>query len=136
MSATRTAIYGRLTATSAITSLLSAPGAIYHRIAPSNTSSAFIVFHKQAGTPRWAMAGDPLDTDLWLIKAVCAGGSATAAENIAAAVDDAMNDAPLSITGRNLLYVRRESDVDFGEVDGGEQWHHVGAIFRLTTEQT
>lgn len=136
MSAIRTAIYTQLAGTSAVTALLSSPTAIYHRVAPADAQAPFVIFTKQAGTPRWAMAGDPLDTDLWLIKGVCTGGSSSAAESIAAAVDDAINDALLSITGRNLLFLRRESDVDYGEADGGEQWHHVGALYRLTTEQT
>ena len=40
-----------------------------------------------------------------------------------------MPDPPLS--GGTLVYLRRQSDVEFAEVDGGKTFHHVGSIYRV-----
>ncbi len=133
MNPVRDALYDRLAATAALTALLSDSAALFHRVAPPEARTPFVVFTKQTGTPTWAFDGPPLRNDVWLVKAIDRSGSASLAEDIDAQIDMALTDAPLAITGRTLLYLRRESDVDYPEQDGAETFHHVGGLYRLIT---
>lgn len=136
----RRAIYGRLAGDTTLNSLLAAPAtgfskAIYHQQAPSNAPHPFIIFQKQAGNPTETF-GDPsaLDTDVWLVKAVDKNTTADPAEAIQARIITLLNDAPLSISGHDLKYLRRESDVEFPEVQDGVMFKHAGSLFRLITD--
>ncbi len=131
MDPVRAAIATRLLATPAVTSLLGAANNVFHRVAPRTAVPPYVVFHRQAGTDNWAFAGQPLERDLWTVKAICRGSSSTAAEDIAKQVNVALNDAPITVDGYALLNLRRESKIDLGEVDAGEQFHHVGGLYRV-----
>jgi hypothetical protein len=120
--------------------LLAAPAAgyakaIYHQLAPSNAPHPFVIFQKQAGNPTETF-GDPdaLENDVWLVKAVDKNTSADPAEAIQARLIDLLNDAALSISGHDLKYLRRESDVEFPELEDGVRYVHAGALFRLVTD--
>lgn len=135
----RRAIYGRLAGDTTLNNLLATPvngysKAIYHQQAPGGAQYPFVVFQKQAGTPTEAF-GDPdaLDTDVWLVKAVDRATSADTAEAIQARLQVLLNDATLSISGATLLYLRRQSDVEFPEVNDGVMYQHAGALYRLVT---
>lgn len=130
----RVAILTRLNHTT-ITSKLSEPTAIFHRVAPGSASPPFITYHKESGTPGYMFgdASNRIDNELWLIKAVCAGTNAAKAEEIAELIRARMDDAPLTITGHQLLICRRVSDTDYGEETDGNQYHHVGSSYRLMT---
>ncbi len=130
----RAALVGRLLATGSVTSKLGAANNVFHRVAPANAVPPYIVLHRQAGTDEWAFAGAALEHDLWTVKAICRGTASTAADEIAAAITAALNDAPITVTGYALLQLRRVSKVDYGERSDGEQWHHVGAIFKLDAQ--
>jgi hypothetical protein len=107
---------------------------IYHQQAPAGAQFPFVVFQKQAGTPTEAF-GDPdaLDTDVWMVKAVDRSTSADGAEAIQARLQALLNDATLSISGATLLYLRRQSDVEYPEVSDGVTYNHAGALYRLVT---
>jgi len=128
----RTALYGALVASPALTALVGTR--IYHRVAPQAATFPVCIFHKHSGTPRWTFAGRPVQWDLWAVKGLCQGSSATRAEEIAAAIDDALNDAALTITGREHLFLLRDSDINLGEDEDGVQYHTVGALYRLASE--
>jgi hypothetical protein len=107
---------------------------IYHQQAPGGAQFPFVIFQKQAGTPTEAF-GDPdaMDTDVWLIKAVDRSTSADGAEAVQARLQALLNDATLSISGATLLYLRRQSDVEYPEVSDGVTYNHAGALYRLVT---
>jgi hypothetical protein len=135
----RRAIYGKLAGDTTLNALLGTPPtgyskSIYHRQAPDNAAYPFVVFNKQSGVPTEAFA-DPsaLENDVWLIKAVDRSTSADASEAIAARVITLLNDASLSISGSTLLYLRRQSDVEYSEVQNGVSYEHCGSLFRLVT---
>lgn len=134
MNPVRAAIYTRLSGDAVLTGLLSAPDAIYHRTIPQTGGFPAVVFSRQSGTPGWQFAGAHIQDDVWLVKAVSRGSSASPAEDIAARIDAVLTDAPLAVTGRLLLAVYRQSDVDYDEVDAGERYHHVGSQYRLVTQ--
>src|SRR4051812_45521944 len=113
----RQALVARLLATSAVTSLLGAPGNVFHRVAPRNAVPPYMVLHRQAETDAWTFNGPPLEHDLWTVKAICRGTSSAAADDIAKAFTVALNDAALTISGYALLQLRRESKIDYGEHD-------------------
>jgi len=137
---TRRAIYGKLAGDTTLNNLLGTPAtgyakAIYHQQAPEGANFAFVVFQKQAGNPTEAF-GDPsaLETDIWLVKAVDRDTSADTAEAAAARVAVLLNDAALSISGSTLLYLRRQSDIEYPEVTDGVFYQHVGSLYRLVTD--
>lgn len=136
MNPVRAAIYERLTGDATLTGLLSSATAIYHQVAPQSAQTPFIVFHRQAGDPGWQFAGAHVQSDLWTVKAVDRASSASRAEDIAARIDTVLTDAPLAVTGRDLLAVYRESDVTYPETTDGATYRHEGGQYRLQTSPT
>lgn len=134
MNTIRSGLYSKLAGDTTLGALLASPTAIYHRRAPQTARTPFVIFHKQAGTPSWTFAGPPLLTELWMVKIIDRSSSASAAENAAARVVELLTDATLVTAGKRLLYIRHESDVDYGEDDGAELYQHVGALWRVITE--
>ena len=137
---TRRSIYGKLAGDTTLNALLgaAAPGytkAIYHDEAPQGSYFPLVTFSKSSGVPTDTF-GKPaaLDTDIWLVKAIDRNNSADTAEAIAARLTALLNDAPLSISGHDLLYLRRESDVEYPEVTAGVSYRHCGSLYRLVTE--
>ena len=136
MNPVRGAIYSRLAADATLTGLLSAPDAIYHGTAPQTALFPLVVFQRLSGTPDWQFAQAHIQDDVWLVKAISRGSSASPAEDIAARVDAVLSDAPLAVAGRALLAVYRISDLDYDEVESGETYHHAGSQYRLVTQPT
>lgn len=135
----RRALYGKLAGDTTLNNLLATPPtgyskSIYHQIAPTGAQFPFVVFDKQAGTPTEAF-GDPdaLDTDIWLVKAVDRSTTADTAEAVQDRIKTLLNDASLSISGLTLVYLRRQSDVEYSEVTDGVSYRHAGAQYRLVT---
>ncbi len=129
----RVAIVQRLLATPAVTSLLGQANGIYHRVAPRNAVPPYVVLHRQAGTDDWTFAGQPLEHDVWTVKAISRGAS-DQADEIARQVTAALNDAPITVAGYALLNLRRESKLDLAERDSEETWHHVGGLYRVDVD--
>ena len=136
----RRAIYGRMAGDTTLNALLGPPAsgyskAIYHQLAPQGAQFPYVIFQKQSGNPTEAF-GDPaaMDTDVWLVKAVDRNTSADPAEAAAARIIALLNDASLSISGYALLYLRRQSDVEYPEELDGQMYQHVGSLFRLVTD--
>jgi hypothetical protein len=135
----RRALYGKLAGDTTLNNLLATPPSgysksIYDSEAPPQAAYPFVIFFKQAGTPTEAF-GDPdaFDTDVWLVKGVDKAASADTVEAIQARVQVLLNDTTLSISGAELEYLRRESDVQFSEVRDGVTYRHAGAQYRLIT---
>lgn len=128
-----------MTGDSTLTSLLGTPAAgytqsIYFRKAPEGAGFPFLIFAKASGVPTDSF-GTPgaLETDVWMIKGVDRAGSADVVESIQARVKTLLNDATLSISGATLRGLRRISDVEYPETLDGVDYHHAGALYRLTT---
>lgn len=135
--AVRRALYGKLAGDTTLNNLLAVPPAgysksIYHQQAPDGAAFPFVLINKQSGVPTEAFsAPSALENDMWLVKAIDRSTSADTAESIAARLQVLLNDAALSISGSTLLYLRRQSDVEYPEVTDGIQYKHVGALYRL-----
>jgi hypothetical protein len=135
--AIRRGLYGKLAGDTTLNNLLGTPAAgysksIYHQDAPAAASFPLIVFQKQAGRPTEAMS-DPsaFENDVWLVKAIDRNTTADTAEAIQARVAVLLNDASLSISGSTLLYLRRQSDMEYPEITDGVRYQHAGSLFRL-----
>jgi hypothetical protein len=143
--AIKRAVYGKLSGDTTLTNLLGTPAAgftksIYYQVAPESAAFPYVLFAKQSGVPTEAFGAHTLadtspsfahDTDIWLIKGVDRSTSADTAEAIDLRIQALLNDGTLSISGGALLYLRRQSDVDYGEVSDGVQYHHSGSLYRL-----
>ena len=138
--AIRRALYGRLAGDVTLRNLLATPPSgygqnIYYQDAPNSATYPLVIFQKQAGTPTETFSDpDALDTGLWLVKGIDHSASADTVEAIQSRVTALLNDAPLSISGAALLYLRRQSDIDYPEDLDGETYKHAGALFRLVTD--
>ncbi len=134
MNPVREALYEALSGATAVTNLLAdGTGGVYHKEAPANAQTPFVILAKQSGRRQWTFE-DSLRWDRWLVKAVDRKRSGVA-EDIDEAVDVLLSDLTLTITGRRHLFLRRETDVDYPEQDGAETYRHVGGIYGLVTQK-
>lgn len=137
--AVRRSLYGKLAGDTTLNALLGAAPtgyahSIFYQEAPEGATFPFLVFSKSSGVPTWAFKADAMDSEVWMVRATDRSTSADAAEAIAARVDALLNDASLSISGRTLLYLRREGDIDFSEVTDGVKYAHSGATYRVISQ--
>ena len=133
-------IYGKLAGDTTLNNLLGTPApnyakSIYYGVAPQAASFPFVVFSKQDGRPTETF-GDPsaFENDIWMVRGTDRGTdrqAADTAEAIQARVAALLNDAAISISGSTVMYLRRQSDMDFAETDEGVQYHHAGSLYRL-----
>jgi hypothetical protein len=138
----RRAIYGNLAGDSTLNNLLGTPApgrakSIYYQQALQGAHFPFVIMSKQSGFPTEAF-GDPsaMENDVWLVKGIGrdSDDGIDTVESIAARIIALLNDTALSISGATLLYLRRESDVEYPEVEEGVLYRHAGSLFRLVTD--
>lgn len=135
MNPVRGAIYTRLTADTTLMALLSGPNAVVHGVAPSGVVSPYIVIQALSDTPAWKFQGESIENDVWMLRAVHRATSASIAEDIAARANVVLTDAPLNVTGRDLLAIYRETGPQaYPEVEAGETHWHCLSTYRLITE--
>lgn len=134
MNTVRSAIEARLKATTALTDLLALKtNGVYHRRAPQGSKPPLVVFQKQSGNAQWGFGGELLaNVETWIVRGVSFGRKTDRAEEIAAAIDVALNDAPLTIDDGKVIEVTRQSDLDYPEAVGKELFQHCGGIYRVT----
>lgn len=138
MNAVDQALYTALSGATALTALLAggtADPSVFQFLAPEGQDPPYVVYFKQAGTPRHTFRGVAFENQLYTIKAVTLGPSAAAAGTIAAAIDAALVDQALTVSGYAHMYLRRDSDIDYPETDpGGQRYHHRGALYRVMVD--
>jgi hypothetical protein len=137
--AVRRAIYGKMAGDGTLTGMLGTKPAgysqaIYHDIAPKGAGYPYIVFSQQTGTPRYTFGSRAFDNDLWLVKGVDGNSDSDPVDAIASRLDDLLTDGTISISARDQLYLRRETDVVYSEVVDGVLVRHHGSLFRLIYE--
>lgn len=127
----REAIYQRLIGDSALTSLLSAPEAVRHRMAQDD-DPPYLIFQAQVPGVPVRTFGANSDQSVWLIKGVCQGFDASPAEAINARCRELFDEAQFDVGGRTVTSLR-EGATDMGEPKDGELWQHVGSLYRIYT---
>lgn len=130
----RSALHAKLSGYAPLTALVGTR--IYHQSAPQSATYPLVVFHRQSGRAHQFFGGDPVQNDLWTVKAIDGpsgsktSGSAATTEPIADAIDDCLDGASITAS----LSILRESDVDYAEVDDGSIYRHLGAMYRIFAE--
>lgn len=136
MKAVRKALIAHIKARPGVTSL--STGGVFYGIAPPKTSHPFTIVQRMSGKPDHTFGGVAHQDDLYLVKALAVNTSTKSgqelAEEIAEALETALSDAVLVISGRQHFYLRREMDREMIEPRGNDEAvHHVGALWRLVT---
>lgn len=132
----RVALQARLLASTGVTSLLGAPTNVFHRKMSQTTKPPAVLFDKRSGVPDYDFGGGGVERQSWAVRGVAFARTADRAEDIGLAIDAALTDAPLTITGRKLLAIYRESDIDFPEQIGKEIFQHCGGVYVVVCMQS
>lgn len=130
------ALYGKLSATSAITSKLSSATAIYAKQAPLGATMPYIVFGVQAGGRDNRFAGDHDDV-YYTVKAVAdaAANGALVAEQIADAIEDALHESTLTLEGGwTNRHTQVMTDISYTETYNEKTYIHAGRVIRLRSD--
>lgn len=136
MDSFRASLIAKLNSDATLTAMLATTTSIYHRRAPLNAAFPYIVFDKQSSVPEWSAAGPPMDNQLWQIKGVDRSPSAARAEDIAKRIMQVLTDPVLTLNDGTLLYMRKESDIDYGEdTDPDQPIHNVGGSYRTRIDR-
>jgi len=134
----RQAIHTFLTAQAPVTGLLGdGSDGIYHRRAPVSAADPLVVFERRTGIDRYLFGTGELLEETWAVRAIvkeAEGKGVALAEQIAAAIDDALHDAQLLVVDHRVLWLRRLSMIDYEEPDGQTRFHHCGGVYRLASE--
>lgn len=136
MDGLRAALFAKLNGDAALTDLLATTTSIFHRRAPQGTLFPYIVLQKQSGNPVWSFGGEPLDYEVWMVKGVDRAPSGAKAEDIRKQINRVLTDPVMNLSDGTLLYLRRESDIDYGEDSDPDQIvHHVGGLYRTVIDR-
>ena len=129
----RAGLYQKLSGDVDLGALLSSQQAVYHAQAPSGAAFPYIIFHKQAGTPTYTFqtGGAAFDNEVWLVKGIARSTSSNTVDAIAARLDAVLTDGSITISGKSVMWLKRESDVEYLETVDGQQYRHAGALYRL-----
>lgn len=127
-SALEVGLYNKLTTQA---SLITALGGtlIYNSMAPQNPGTKYAVFQWQGG-------GDANESPtrmrnlLYTVRGVAT--TKAVALSIDSAIDDALHNQTLTVSGWTNIQLQRETDINFIEQDaGGVNRYHAGAIYRV-----
>ena len=129
MNACDGALFTTLTAATGITALVSTR--VYNTQAPQEATEPYIIFNKQSDISDYTFGAPKFRSFGYLVKGVCHSRYPKAAGAIDDAIEAALHDAALSVSGWTLLYCRRESGVHYAE---GEYTHR-GGVYRIELEQ-
>lgn len=109
-----------------------ATGGVFFKERKDGAKPPYVIFDKTSGVPTWAFDGPSMDRDVWLVKGV---GARAIAEAIDKRLRQVLDHATLNIEGKAHQDIRRLSDIDFREIVDGERVDHVGAEFRISSEE-
>lgn len=104
---------------------------VFHRKAPRDAKPPYVIFSKSAGNPLWAFAGPAMDKEIWLVKGV---GQRKPAEEIDRRCKELLDGATLKLKGKTHQDLRHMGDVDYDEIHEGERFDHVGAEYKVDSE--
>lgn len=127
-SALETGLYSKLIGQA---SLITALGGtlVYNALAPQNPGTKYVVFQWQGG-------GDANESPtrmrnlLYAVRGIAT--TKATAYAIDTAIDDALHNQTLTVTGWTNIQCHRETDINFIEQDaGGVNRYHAGGIYRV-----
>lgn len=130
------ALYQKLTADAALTSLLATPTSIYNTIVPQGSAAPYVVFSEQASVDHHTVGrASAWELVTYQVKALtesqAPATSSEAAEAIRAAIDLLLNDGTLTVAGYSLMVCRRVNRIKYPEVFDGLVVWHVGSTYQI-----
>lgn len=131
VNAVKTGLYDKLAGDATLVGLLASTTSVYDKVAPQGAALPYVIFQKQAGSPRYTMGGRAYDDNVYLVKAVTESPSAKVAGQIAERVDALLTNGSLTLTTGSLMVMRREQDVEYEETTDGRTYQHVGAMYLI-----
>lgn len=141
--AVRRSLYGKLAGDSILTAQLGTPApqhsqSIYHQQAPKGAGFPYLIFQQQAETAAHAFGPNGAsiyNNEVWQVQIVDQGNASEASadkvDDIDSRVQTLLNDGTLSISGAALMYLRRESGLEYPETVDGTQYRHRVGLYRL-----
>jgi len=128
-------LYGTLTASTALTSLLSGTAAVYDTQPPQSAHYPFLVMDQQGWSIETIDANEREDAYI-TIKAISMT-SLGQAGTIDAAVRVLLNNGSASISGHTTLWQKATEQIRYVETDAaGRSFYHVGHVYRLRFTNT
>jgi hypothetical protein len=113
---------------------------IYRELAPPGTDCPYIVMSFQSGRDRRALGTRALifTRPLFLIRGVTEGTDDTLGNDIADAIEDALDGSSdlLAVDGVAKLTVGREEPIEFVEEEDGTRYNHIGGLYRVFVHYT
>ena len=128
----RKSIYQKLTTTSTVSSKLATSTSVYHGQAPPDAAYPFVIISKQSNRRTRAFAkSTAFEAETWLIKAVDRNSTSNRAESIIEAIQAALINGTLSVSGKTVEDIYPTGDVDYLETEGDQTFRHHGTLFRI-----
>lgn len=123
------AIHDTLAAYGTLTAALSAATAICESFATPEDELPYCIYQFQGGGDENLTPSEMLN-EVWLVKGVA--GSLSAAKTIASAIQGALHNQTLTVSGWTNFWTARESAVKYVEVDdAGNPIYHRGGLYRV-----
>lgn len=130
------ALYGRLgtvqyTYRTSGTTLTTGTLGVYDAMAPQGGTAPYVIFQFMTSADEYTFAGGHGESTEIMVKAVSNRQYASMqAEPIYSQAHTALQHAALTITGTNLLRLRRNSRIKYRDSDG---YWHVGGLYSVDT---
>lgn len=128
------AIYAKLASSGSVTSLLTDGSAgIYYAEAPENARHPLLLYYESSDLPTYALGKTRAWTEhRYTVEAIVESSSFRQAKAIADAVDAALSDATLTVSGVNVIAIEQIGAIpDRPETVGGVRFNHAGFDFRV-----
>jgi hypothetical protein len=100
---------------------------VYYALAPQGGTPPYCIIQRQAGVDEYTFTDGGVSTD-YVVKIVSNRQWPNEAYQVYTHIHDALQDAPLTVTGFQLLRCRRRSTIEYREPEG---FWHVGGIYRI-----
>ena len=106
----------------------------YDSLAPQATTPPYIVFQYGAGVDGYYFGTVANESDDYIVKVISDRGYPSAqAHGIYEQLHSALQNAPLSISGNQLIRCRRTAPIKYQDRDG---YWHIGGLYRIDTYQS
>lgn len=124
------AIYSKLQAGTALTTLLAGTASVYHLQSPDNTSMPYVVFSLQGGGDE-NVTPSRMKNYIYFVRGY-SGVSAASAGSIDTQIDALLHSGSISVTGWTNFWLNREADVEnIDNLPNGEKAYMSGALYRV-----
>jgi len=104
---------------------------VYYVRALQNTAPEYCIVQRQSGLLNYTFTSRGMNTD-YLVKVVSNRMYPGVAWQVYEHIAEAMQDAPLNITGFTLLRCRQSSSIEFPDNDG---FWHVGHLYDIDAQE-